>query len=328
MLAQAEPNVWQGRVDAEEGPLGLRWHQTVRRIDASTPLANTVALAGFACDAGVARNHGRTGAQAGPAAIRKMLANLPARAGRVVVDAGDVTCQGDALEDAQSELSGVLHDLLDRGAFPIALGGGHEIAWASFGGLARHLAGQSKSNASAPRIGILNLDAHFDLRAGERGSSGTPFRQIAEDCERRGWSFNYACLGVSTYANTEALFARARQLGVCWLHDDEMDILRLAHVLQTVEAFLNDVDHVYLTMCLDVLPASIAPGVSAPSARGVAMEVIESIVDCVAASGKLRLADVAELNPSLDIDNHTARVAARLVARVADGIAQQGAAHG
>lgn len=66
MLAQAEPNVWQGRVDAEEGPLGLRWHQTVRRIDASTPLANTVALAGFACDAGVARNHGRTGAQAAP----------------------------------------------------------------------------------------------------------------------------------------------------------------------------------------------------------------------------------------------------------------------
>ncbi|MFX7858335.1 arginase family protein, partial [Acinetobacter baumannii] len=85
-------------------------------------------LAGFACDAGVARNHGRTGAQAGPNAIRKMLANLPARAGRVVVDAGDVTCQGDALEAAQDELSGVLHDLLDRGAFPIALGGGHEIA--------------------------------------------------------------------------------------------------------------------------------------------------------------------------------------------------------
>lgn len=143
MLAHADPTVWQGRVDAEEGPLGLRWHQTVRSVDASdvtTPLENTVALAGFACDAGVARNHGRTGAQAGPAAIRKMLANLPARAGRVVVDAGDVTCQGDALETAQDALSGVLHDLLDRGAFPIALGGGHEIAWASFGGLARHLA--------------------------------------------------------------------------------------------------------------------------------------------------------------------------------------------
>jgi formiminoglutamase len=94
------------------------------------------------------------------------------------------------------------------------------------------------------------------------------------------------------------------------------------------QLFLSQVDHVYLTMCLDVLPAAVAPGVSAPSARGVGMDVIEPIVDRVVSSGKLRLADVAELNPSLDIDHHTARVAARLVARVADGIGLQGAAHG
>ncbi|WP_020957416.1 formimidoylglutamase, partial [Ralstonia solanacearum] len=221
MRTEADPTVWQGRVDAEEGALGHRWHQVVRGADAASPLTGAVALAGFACDAGVARNHGRTGAQAGPAAIRRMLANLPARPGRTIVDAGDVTCPGDALEAAQDALSGVLHGLLDRGAFPIGLGGGHEIAWASFGGLARHLAARS---AQPPRIGILNLDAHFDLRAGERGSSGTPFRQIAEDCARRGWPFHYACLGISAYANTEALFARARQLGVRWLRDDEMDL--------------------------------------------------------------------------------------------------------
>jgi formiminoglutamase len=118
-----------------------------------------------------------------------------------------------------------------------------------------------------------------------------------------------------------------RQLGVRWMHDDEMDVTQLAHVLKVVEVFLSQVDHVYLTMCLDVLPAAVAPGVSAPSARGVGMDLIEPIVDRVVSSGKLRLADVAELNPSLDIDHHTARVAARLVARVADGIGLQGAAH-
>ncbi|MGT2434276.1 hypothetical protein ACU4HD_46320 [Cupriavidus basilensis] len=68
---------WRGvGVDAEEGPLGLRWHQTVRRIDASTPPANTVALAGFACDAGARaqpRANRRTG---GPAATRKMPARI------------------------------------------------------------------------------------------------------------------------------------------------------------------------------------------------------------------------------------------------------------
>jgi formiminoglutamase len=60
----------------------------------------------------------------------------------------------------------------------------------------------------------------------------------------------------------------------------------------------------------------VAPGVSAPAARGVALDVIEPIIDAVAGSGKLRLADIAELNPALDIDQRTARVAARLVARV------------
>lgn len=100
------------------------------------PLTNTVTLAGFTYDTGIARNRRRTGAQVGPAVIRKMLANLPIRAGRKVVDTRDVICRGNALEGAQSRLSDVLHGLLDRGIFPITLDGGHEIAWVSFGGLA------------------------------------------------------------------------------------------------------------------------------------------------------------------------------------------------
>jgi formiminoglutamase len=50
----------------------------------------------------------------------------------------------------------------------------------------------------------------------------------------------------------------------------------------------------------------------------VALEVVEPILDLVAASGKLRLADIAELNPAHDIDGRTARVAARLVARLVE----------
>jgi formiminoglutamase len=197
---------------------------------------------------------------------------------------------------------------------PIALGGGHEIAFGTFGGLARHLAQQEK----APRIGVINLDAHFDLRMAERASSGTPFRQIAEDCAARGWPFHYCCLGISEFANTLALFERARTLGVRWLRDDDMTVAQLDQVRKTLEAFLSEVDHVYFTICLDVLPAGVAPGVSAPAPRGVEMEVVEPIVDMIATSGKLRVADIAELNPGRDIDARTARVAARLVARVAE----------
>jgi len=315
-MAQATLPGWQGRIDAEEGELGRRWHQLAAAAPASGPLGG-VTLVGFACDAGVARNHGRIGAAEGPAALRALLGNTPVRHVSTLWDAGDVRCVGDALEPAQAELSKRLTDLLGRDTFPITLGGGHEIAYGSYGGLARHLAAQSDA---APRIGVINFDAHFDLRLAERASSGTPFRQIAEDCAARGWPFHYACLGVSDYANTRALFERAEQLGVSWRRDEEMGIDRLAESRAQLQGFLAGVDHVYLTICLDVLPAAVAPGVSAPAAHGVALEVVETLIDTVLASGKLRLADIAELNPRLDIDSHTARVAARLVARIADAV--------
>jgi formiminoglutamase len=308
---------WKGRVDDAEGELGKRWHQVVQPF-AKEDGGKGVALVGFACDAGIERNHGRTGARKGPAALRAALGNMPAHRCKSIADAGDVTCEpvgdSDGLEAAQDTLSNVVADILASGRLPLALGGGHEIAWGSFSGLARHLAQREQ----APRIGIINLDAHFDLRMSDRASSGTPFRQIAEDCAARGWKFNYCCLGISRFANTEALFVRARQLGVHWRLDEEMTAARLQSTLDLVHAFIGQVDHVYFTTCLDVLPAAVAPGVSAPAAHGVALEVIEAVVDTVAGSGKLRLADIAELNPALDIDQRTARVAARLVARVVE----------
>lgn len=316
MYQQADMTRWQGRIDDAEGELGKRWHQIVRSLDKQAD--SGVALIGFACDAGVARNHGRTGAKDGPAAIRAMLGNMPVRRCTSIIDAGDVICtadgDSDGLENAQQDLSAAIADLLARGLLPIAMGGGHEIAFGSFGGLARHLADREKK----PRIGIVNLDAHFDLRMADRASSGTPFRQIAEDCAARGWPFHYCCLGVSEFANTQALFERARALGVRWLRDEDMSAAQLDHVRATLSAFLAEVDHVYFTICLDVLPAGVAPGVSAPAPRGVPMEVVEPIVDMIAASGKLRVADIAELNPSREIDARTARVAARLLARVAE----------
>jgi formiminoglutamase len=314
----ADMNRWQGRIDTADGPLGQRWHQIMQPLE-STDTAR-VALIGFASDAGVARNHGRTGAREGPAAIRAMLGNMPVRRCAAIADAGDVVCtadsHGDGLETAQQELSAALAGLLERGMLPITLGGGHEMAFGSFGGLARFLAAQQPG--IAPRIGIVNLDAHFDLRMAPQASSGTPFRQIAEDCAQRDWPFHYCCLGISSFGNTEALFDRARQLGVRWRLDEEMDLMQREATLASVREFMTEVDHVYFTICLDVLPAPVAPGVSAPAARGVALEVVEPILDLVAASGKLRLADIAELNPAHDIDGRTARVAARLVARLVE----------
>ncbi len=305
-------SVWQGRIDAAEGSLGQRWHQVMRPLVRETE-ARTVVLIGFACDAGVARNQGRTGAAGGPAVIRHMLRNMPVHECDRLADAGDIACTGDALEAAQMELSKCVTGQLAAGRFPIVLGGGHEMAFGTFVGLATHLA----SRQNTPRIGIVNFDAHFDLRHAERGNSGTPFLQIAHDCEARGWPFRYGCFGVSRYSNTHALFARAHKLGVVFVPDEQMQSAQ-----QALAAFVSEVDHVYLTFCLDVLPAAIAPGVSAPAVRGIALDIVEPLIDLVIDSRKLRLADIAEMNPRFDIDHQTAAVAARIVARIANGVAR------
>lgn len=299
---------WTGRADAEEGPRAVRWHQAVHALlDGAAP---GLALLGFACDAGVTRNHGRPGAAAGPAALRRALSNLAWRRIAPAWDAGDVVVEGDALEDGQRELAAAVTRLLDAGHRPVVMGGGHEVAAGSFAGLADHLA--RGAGARTPVIGVVNLDAHLDLRAG-RASSGTPFRQIAEICSGRGRPFRYLCLGVDEGSNTEALFDTARRLGAGWRRDRAMTPSRLDEVTAELAAFLATVERVHLTIDLDVLPAAVAPGVSAPAPRGVTLEVIEALVDTVVASGKLMLGEVAELNPAFDLDGRTARVAARLV---------------
>jgi formiminoglutamase len=304
--------LWQGRIDNADGELGQRWHQIVQAYDETTPSAPAIALLGFACDAGVARNHGRIGARQGPTALRQALSNLPAQVDQCIVDAGNIECDADALEVAQQRYAQRITHLLEQNLFPIGLGGGHEIAYGTFQGLANHLSAKAQ-----PKVGIINLDAHFDLRADEKASSGTPFRQIAQDCAKRGWDFNYCCLGVSEFSNTQALFKRASDLNVTWRRDEDMSIRHIDETLAILNTFINRVDTLYLTLCLDVLPAAIVPGVSAPAAHGVPIEVIETLVDAVCHSGKLKVFDIAELNPSFDVDNRSARVGARMVARVA-----------
>jgi formiminoglutamase len=300
---------WSGRVDLPEDASTRRWHQWVRapQVDG----APGVALLGFACDEGVRRNHGRTGAAEGPAALRKMLSNLPVLDEAPLYDAGTVACTDGDLEGAQSRYADVLASLLDAGHLPIGLGGGHEIAFASWLGLARHL------REAKPRVAIVNIDAHFDLRRQEQASSGTPFLQAIEDARERGLPLEYLVYGISAASNTRVLFDTADALGVHYVRDDELGLLDLPQRLAELKQKLADVDAIYLTIDIDGLPHAMAPGVSAPAARGVPMEVVEPLLDVIAATGKLKLMDVAELSPPLDRDNVTARVAARLIHRVA-----------
>lgn len=300
---------WRGRVDAEETGVSTRWHQHVR--PAAADRSGGVTLIGFGVDEGVRRNAGRTGAALGPLALRGALAGLPVLGEPALWDAGDVTCEGSALETAQAQLGDRVADTMARGSLPLVLGGGHEMAWGTFQGIV-------KNRPDASRLLVVNLDAHFDLRVAAQANSGTPFHQMHDWCTGRGQAFNYRVFGISRFANTQALFDRAHAMGVrYWLDDSLQDASGLQEAQQALAIDLADSDAVYLTLCLDVLPGTQAPGVSAPAPLGVPLGQVERLIDQVLASGRLVAADIAELNPSLDRDGLTARVAARLAARIA-----------
>jgi formiminoglutamase len=309
------PSAWTGRFDGD-GPEHRRWWQAVEpyedgeaRDHRGTPGApaegRPAVLLGFCSDEGVRRNKGRTGAAAAPAAIRKALGPLAFHLDRAVHDAGDVTVPGPDLEGGQARLGSAVTALLDGGHLTVVLGGGHETAYASYLGVSG-----SGAVRNGRRLGVLNLDAHFDLRDEPVASSGTPFLQMARAEAAAGREFRYAVVGISEANNTLALFDTADRLRVRYLLDEDCGADR---VEAFVASFLDGIDVLYLTIDLDVLPASVAPGVSAPAAFGVPLPVISAVCRQVARSGKLLHCDVAELNPEFDLDHRTARVAARLV---------------
>lgn len=313
MYKPATNKAWQGRIDKLDGELGARWHQRMHFLDLTKVIpepATDVAFAflGFCSDEGVRRNQGRVGAVGGPAALRNAMASFAYHLPEEVklYDAGDVLCSGGKLEDAQQQLGKKVDALLQHGYRPLVLGGGHETAYGHFLGLERSGAGL--------RLGILNFDAHFDLRDyTQLPSSGTPFLQIADSLQANGNDFIYKVLGLQESGNTAALFKTASELNVMYTLADNVQMHRLQQLEQDLQAFLNDVDLVYLTLDMDVFAAAYAPGVSAVNALGLQPEVVLELMRQVAQSGKLLSMDITELNPTLDIDSRTAKLGATIL---------------
>lgn len=308
MLEFTNKEIWSGRFDDEDGELGMRLHQKVQlsNFADSTFISDpNIAFLGFSSDEGVRRNKGRIGARNAPEIIRKALANLPFHPNSAlsIFDFGNIVLQNENLENARQEQIECISDLLMKNYFPIVLGGGHETALGNFLGMAE----------TFPNIGIINIDAHFDLRIPvENSTSGTPFFEMANYCHQNEREFNYFAIGIQETGNTAALFHRAEELNVETVLADEVHI-DLNYSLRKIEDYIHKFDTIYLSLDLDVLDAAFAPGVSAPSANGLTTFQVKSIIQTVIKSGKLKLFDVVELNPEFDIDNRTAKVAAHLI---------------
>lgn len=298
----ADANLWQGRDDSAEAENALRLFQTIALSQTFSPehYRDKLALLGFACDEGVKRNHGRPGAAGAPDALRKALANLASHAGHErLVDMGNFLAPTADLEGAQQALREAVAQCQRAGMHTFVLGGGHETAFGHGAGVLDAFPGQ--------RVGIVNFDAHLDLRFAERPTSGTPFRQLAQLCDSQQREFHYACLGVSRAANTQALWDEAQKRKVLIVED-----LQCSEALSQLTAFIKTMDRIYLTVDLDVLPLWEMPAVSAPAALGVPLATLLRLIAPLCLSGKLQAVDMVEYNPRFDHDGLAARVAARI----------------
>jgi formiminoglutamase len=306
-----DPALWQGRADT---PADSSFFQITKmldlREDKSVDMTQpTFALLGFQCDEGIRRNLGRTGAAEGPAALKQTLARLPIQKSNFhVYDAGTITCPNEDLETAQTALGETIRILLQKNIKPIALGGGHELAWGHYQGIA----------AAYPdkKLGIINFDAHFDMRPllpGNKGSSGTPFLQIAQAHEKSSRLFDYNCIGIQHAGNIRQLFETAKHYNTKIIWADEIHQGQLQKSVDFVDRIIDENEIIYLSLCLDVFAAAFAPGVSAIQPLGLFPWHVIPLVRQLAASGKVVSYDIVELSPRYDIDQCTTKLAANFI---------------
>lgn len=290
---------WSGRTD--QNPSSTRFHEEVILDDKKEIKENDFAILGFESDEGVQRNQGNPGAALAPNRVRQFLANLPFHLNeQSVFDQGNITCTNGALEKAQEQLADKVVPLLEKGSIPIIIGGGHETFYGHFLGVNQFREDQS--------LGIINIDAHFDLRLDETPSSGTMFRQALEENEQ----INYLCLGIQRLGNTKVLFDTAATFNVEYLFEDEMD--HLEDVYSIIDNFVKKHDYIILTLCMDALSSSVAPGVSAPSPFGLEAKQVRALLRYIAQKEQTISFDLSEVNPLLDEQNKTARLAALFIA--------------
>lgn len=298
-------NIWQGRLDGEE----LLYHRLFQRVkegsDYEEVLTNDFVLHGFAVDEGVRRNKGRQGAKDAPDQIRKNMVNFPVILPDFsMLDFGNLTCDDGDLEHTQNLLAENISKVLTKGAKSLVLGGGHEVTFAHYSGIRKAFPDK--------KIGIINIDAHFDNRQPEDGvgaSSGTGFWQIAQEGQ-----INSLHIGIQRNSNTLKLFDTAHQYGMKYILADEVFFENLPSIYERINHLLNEVDVAYLTICMDVFNASIAPGVSAAAYNGLFTDAaFMHFYKHILKSEKLIALDVAEVNPQFDIQGRTARLAASLV---------------
>jgi len=272
----------------------------------------------------------RRGVDMGPSAIRYAgVINRLQGMGFSIKDCGDIPVSRphtfheennhkylNEVVEANSRLAESVSREIEEGRFPLVLGGDHSIAIGTIAGVARH-----KQN-----LGVIWFDAHGDLNTGETSPSGNihgmPLAaSIGLGHEKLvnigGYApkikpENVVVIGARDLDAGERELIKQRGIKVYTMH--EIDRLGMTRVMEeAIHHVSKNTDGVHLSLDLDGLDPLHAPGVGTPVIGGISYREGHLAMEILAEADILISAEFVEVNPILDRENVTARVAVALI---------------
>jgi formiminoglutamase len=278
-------------------------------------------LVGFPQDEGVRRNQGRPGAAQAPHEIRQCLYRLtPWDAENNIdltdyhpLDMGNVRIAG-TLEESQAALGEVVSGILSQGAVPVIVGGGHETAYGHYLGYV----------AGSRSVGIINIDAHLDVRpclSGGLGHSGSSFRQALEHPTHPLAGKRYICLGAQPHTVSPAHWQYARERGATVKWCLELKNSLEQQFLWAIDQLASSGCQVYVSLDADVIQLADVPGVSAPNPVGLTGAAVVSLARQAGQSPWVSSFDLVEISPPCDINGQSSRWAALILWNLFIGLA-------
>jgi formimidoylglutamase len=271
----------------------------------------------------------RTGSRHGPDAVRQAMmyfTTYSSADGRVMTDlraadVGDVEVVLTDMPRTFENIAATIGAIVGRGIVPLSIGGDHSIAFPILDGVSRGLPGA--------RIGIVHFDAHHDLREAHLGaeSSGVPFRKALERLDAAVRGRNLVQIGMAEFANSPQLAAYAAEQGATVIPGLEVRRRGIDAVVDQALAVAGDgTDAIYLSIDIDAIDQSQAPGTAAPNPFGLDARDVQWAARRIASDAKTVGFDVVEIAPPFDHGNITGGVGAGLVLNFLYGLSQRGAA--